>query len=62
MVKVLDCGFEVSEFELKSDYSIHFQTNALGKGMNTLILPCYRLNSITAILSFTRMALSLNNP
>ena len=32
MVKVLDCGIVVSEFELQSHYYVHFQTN-------TLILP-----------------------
>ena len=39
MLKVLDCGIVVSEFELQSRYYVHFQTNTLGKGMNPLILP-----------------------
>ena len=39
MVKAMDCGIVVSEFELQSRYYIHFQTNTLGKGMNALILP-----------------------
>ena len=38
MVKAIDCGIVVSEFELQSCYYIHFWTNTLGKGMNPLIL------------------------
>ena len=36
MVKVLDCSLEVSEFEHKSRYYVHFQTNNLSKDMNPL--------------------------
>ena len=39
MVKALDCGIVVGEFELLSQYDVHFQTNTLGKGMDPLILP-----------------------
>ena len=39
MVKALEWGIVVSEFELHSRYGIHFWTNTLGKGMNPLILP-----------------------
>ena len=39
MVKVMDYGIVVSEFELQSRYYIHFWPNTLGKGMNPLILP-----------------------
>ena len=39
MVKAVDCVIVVSEFELQSRYYVHFQTNTLGKSMNTLILP-----------------------
>ena len=39
MVKVLDSGILVSEFEVQSRYYIHFRTNTFGKGMNPLILP-----------------------
>ena len=39
MVKAMDCGIVVSEFKLQSRYYVHFQANALGKGMNHLILP-----------------------
>ena len=38
MAKIMDCGFEVSKFELQSHYYIHFQTNTHRKGMNTIIL------------------------
>ena len=39
MVKALECGIVVREFELQSRYYVHFRTNTLGKGMNRLILP-----------------------
>ena len=39
MVKAMDCGIVVREFELQSHYYVHFQVNTLGKGMNPLILP-----------------------
>ena len=39
MVKAMDSRIIVSEFELQLRYYIHFQTNTLGKGMNSLILP-----------------------
>ena len=38
-VKAMDCRIIVSEFILQSCYYVHFQTNTLGKGMNSLILP-----------------------
>ena len=38
MVKAVDCGVVVSEFELQLLYYIHFWTNTLGKGMNPIIL------------------------
>ena len=37
MVKALDCGIVVSEFELQSRYYVHFRTNTLGKVMSPLI-------------------------
>ena len=37
MDKVVDSSIEVSEFELQSCYYVHFQTNTLGKGMNSLV-------------------------
>ena len=39
MVKALEYGIAVSEFELQSRYYVHFLANTLGKGMNRLILP-----------------------
>ena len=39
IVKATDCGIVVSEFELPSSYYVHFLSNAIGKGMNPLILP-----------------------
>ena len=39
MVRAMDCGIVVREFELQSRYYIHFQENTLRKGMNPLILP-----------------------
>ena len=39
MVKAIDCGILVREFELQSRYYVPFRANTLGKGMNPLILP-----------------------
>ena len=39
MVKAIDCGIVVNEFELKLRYYVNFRKNALEKGMNHLILP-----------------------
>ena len=39
MVKAMDCGIVVSEFELQSRYYVHFRANTLEKGMNPLFLP-----------------------
>ena len=38
MVKALDYGIVVSEFELQSRYYFRFQTNTLGKRMNLFVL------------------------
>ena len=38
MVKAMDCGIVVSEFELQSRYYVHFNANTLVKGMNSIIL------------------------
>ena len=56
IVKALDFGIVVREFELQSRYYIHFQTNTLGKGMS------HRLNSTTAVLLKERIYLALHNP
>ena len=37
MAKVLDCGLEVSGFQLQSSYYVHFRTNDLSKDMKLLI-------------------------
>ena len=37
MSKVLNCGLQISKFELQSCNSVHFWTNTLEKGMNPLI-------------------------
>ena len=39
MAKVLDTGLEFSEFELESHYYFHFQSDTLGKNMNSHIPP-----------------------
>ena len=39
MVKAMDCGIVVNEFVLQLRYYIHFQANAIGKGVNPFILP-----------------------
>ena len=38
MANVIDCGIIVSQFEIQSCYYDHFQTNALWKDTNFLIL------------------------
>ena len=50
MANVLDCDIVVNEFELKSGYYVPFQTNTLGKGMNSLIPSNYDFNSTTKVL------------
>ena len=42
MVKTVDYGIVVSEFELQSNYYVHFRTNPLEKGMDFLVLPAMR--------------------
>ena len=37
MTKVLDCGLEVSKFELPLCCYVHLQADKLGKDMNPLI-------------------------
>ena len=39
MVRAMDCGIVLSEFELQLRYYVHFRANTLGKGMNPLIFP-----------------------
>ena len=40
MVKAMDSGIVVSQFELQSRYYVHFRTNTIGKG---IILLSYQL-------------------
>ena len=39
VANVLDCDIIVSEYEVKSNYYVHFWTNILEEGMNLLISP-----------------------
>ena len=39
MVKAMDCGIVVSEFEHQSRHYLHFRTNTFEKGMNPIIPP-----------------------
>ena len=50
MVKALDCGIAVREFEFQSHYYIHFQINTPGKSINPIYPPSYGLNSTTTVL------------
>ena len=50
MVKAMDCGIVVSDFEFQSRYYVYFWTNTLGKRMNPLILPSMGL--IVPVLFF----------
>ena len=69
MIKALDCGIVVSEFEFQSSYNVHFPTNTLGKDMKSLTLPT--MGYIASPLLFyedgfsiklpTKVDMSLNN-
>ena len=48
--KVVNSSLEVRKFELQSCYYVHFQTNTIGKGMNSFIPLSYGFNNITALL------------
>ena len=52
VANMLNCNIVLSEFELQLCYYIHFQTNTLRKGMNSLIIPTpsYGLYSTTTVL------------
>ena len=58
--KVLDCSIEVSKFDPKSRYYVHFQTKILGKGVNPHLSSVIRY--INHYRSLTRMILALDNP
>ena len=50
VVKAMEFGIVVSEFELQSRFYVHFRANTLGKGMNTPYPPSYGLNSTATVL------------
>ena len=50
VIKAMNWGVIVSEFELQSRYNVHFRSNTLGKGVNPLILPA--MGWIVPLLSF----------
>ena len=50
MVKSMDGGNVVSEFELHSRYYVHLRTNTLGKGINPIIVSA--IGQIVQLLSF----------
>ena len=52
MIKTLDSGIVVSEFELQSFNYVHFRTNIFGNGINLLILP--GIDQIVPLLSFLK--------
>ena len=56
MVKALDGGIGICEFELQSRYVVHFRTNTLLKGMNVLILSVR--GKIVPLLFFYDLAFS----
>ena len=46
VANVLDCNYVVSEFKLQVHYYVHFQSNILGKGMNSFTAPVMGSTSI----------------
>ena len=49
VVNVLNCNIVVSKFKLQSRYYIHFRSNIIGIGINS-INPQNGLNNITVVL------------
>ena len=49
IVKALDYGILVHEFEFHSRYYVHFRTNTLGESYEPPDHPSYELDSITAV-------------
>ena len=52
MIKTMNNGIVVNEFELQSRYYIHFSTNTLEKGMSPLIL--LSMGQIVPLLFFSK--------
>ena len=50
MVKVLNKGLEVIEFEPQLPYYVRFRINTVVKGIETPYLSNYRLGSITTVI------------
>ena len=51
MVKMLECGSEVSEFEIQSCYYVHFQLISLEKDIEPFYLP-QAMGQIVTLLIF----------
>ena len=60
VANVLDCGLEGSEFEFPLPYYVHFRTNKLGEGMNSLNIQA--IGEIVLPTFFYKDNLALNNP
>ena len=58
---MLDCGLELSDFELQLRYYVHFQTNTLGKCMNNLIPSPQLIAKVYHCYSSIKMALAIKN-
>ena len=61
VANVMKCNKIASEFELQTYCYIHFWMNTQGEGENSLMSPCYRLNSTTIALLQGWILIS-NNP
>ena len=57
---MLDCVIAVSEFRLQSCYYVHFWTNTIGKGMNSLLFPAVGLR--VTLLFFYKDGLGIELP
>ena len=60
MVKAMDCGIVVSEFELQLRYYIHFRTHTIGKDIKQLILPT--IGYIVRLLFFLENGFGIKQP
>ena len=52
MIDVLDCDIIESEFEFQSSYYVHFQIDALEKGIKPPYPQSYWINSTTTIFLY----------
>ena len=60
MVKAMDYGIVVREFEIQSCYYVHFKTNTLRKGMIFHSLPA--MGQIVPLLFFSRDGFNIKSP